>query len=41
VRCEKEILSFIWASPKVTLSGLFQLFNGGDFAPVDYPSLSK
>jgi hypothetical protein len=43
VRREKEIRnsSFTWASPEVTLFGLFQLFKGGDFAPVDYPSLSN
>jgi len=44
VRHEKEIQnnsSFTWASLEVTLFGLFQLFKGGDFAPVDYPSLSK
>jgi len=33
--------SFTWASLEVTLFGLFQLFKGGDFAPVDYPSLSN
>jgi len=31
----------ITASLEVMLFGLFQLFKGGDFAPVDYPSLSK
>jgi hypothetical protein len=47
VRREKECLKegnklvFTWASPEVTLFGLFQLFKGGDFAPVDYPSLSN
>jgi len=41
---EKEIQnksSFTWALLEVTLFGLFQLFKGGDFVPVDYPSLSK
>jgi len=37
----KRDSSFTWASPEVTLFGLFQLFKGGDFAPVDYPSLSN
>jgi len=38
---EGNKLVFTWALPEVTLFGLFQLFKGGDFAPVDYPSLSN
>jgi len=38
---EGNKLVFTWASPEVTLFRLFQLFKGGDFAPVDYPSLSN
>jgi len=37
----KRDSSFTWASPEVMLFGLFQLFKGGDFAPVDYLSLSN